>query len=45
MSGAAKFFDQVEWDLEEMEVLSLDGSSAPLLSHLLSPFAAVEVTG
>ena len=42
MSGAAQFFDQVDRDVEETEVLAFDGSSAHLLSHLLSPFGAVE---
>ena len=42
MSGAAEFFDQVDRDVEETKVLALDGASAHLLSHLLSPFAAAE---
>lgn len=43
MSGSAKYFDQVERDKEEMNVLALDGSSSALLNHLLPPFAAVDV--
>jgi hypothetical protein len=41
MSGAAEFFDQVEWDAEETRVLALDGSSSTLLDHLLTPFAVI----
>ena len=43
MSGSAEYFDQVERDKEEMNVLALDGSSSALLNHLLPPFAAVDV--
>ena len=39
MSGAAKFLDQLQWDGEETNVLAFDGSSAGLLSNLISPFA------
>lgn len=42
MSGAAEFFDQLQWDADEMEVLAFDGSSAPLLDSLLSPFSVIE---
>ncbi|KAG6375726.1 hypothetical protein JVT61DRAFT_2571 [Boletus reticuloceps] len=42
MSGAAEFFDKVERDAEEMKVLAFDGSSAPLLSHLIYPFSTLE---
>jgi hypothetical protein len=38
MSGAAEAFDEVERDLEDTRVLALDGSSAHLLDHLLTPF-------
>ena len=41
MSGAAEFFDQVEWEVEETRVLASDGSSATLLSHLLSPLSII----
>ena len=41
MSGAAEFFDQVEWEAEETRVLASDGSSATLLDHLLSPFSVI----
>jgi len=41
MSGAAEFFDKLEWDAEETEVLASDGSSAQLLSNLLSPHALI----
>ena len=41
MSGAAEFFDQLQRDAEEIKVLAFDGSSAPLLSNLISPFAVV----
>lgn len=41
MSGAAEFFDQVEWDAEETRVLASDGSSCTLLDHLLTPFAII----
>ncbi|KAG6375712.1 hypothetical protein JVT61DRAFT_3287 [Boletus reticuloceps] len=42
MSGAAEFFDRLEWDAEEMKVLAFDGSSALLLSHLIYPFSTLE---
>ena len=45
MSGAAEFFDQLEWDAEETDVLAFDGSPAPLLSHLISPFAVIPQAG
>jgi len=41
MSGAAEFLDKLELDAEETEVLAFDGSSAHLLSNLISPYAAV----
>lgn len=41
MSGAAKAFDRLEGDIEETYVLAFDGSSAPLLDHLLTPFVAI----
>lgn len=41
MSGAAEFFDQLQRDVEDTRVLAFDGSSAPLLSNLISPLAAV----
>ncbi|KAF8556091.1 hypothetical protein OG21DRAFT_1506870 [Imleria badia] len=41
MSGAAEFFDQVQWDAEETRVLASDGSSSTLLDHLLTPFAVI----
>ena len=41
MSGATEFFDQVEWEVEETRVLASDGSSAILLSHLLSPLSII----
>ena len=41
MSGAAEFFDQLECDAEEMEVLAFYGSSAPLLGSLISAFAVI----
>jgi hypothetical protein len=41
MSGAAGFFDQLGWTVEEMDVLAFDGSPAPLLSNLISPFAII----
>lgn len=43
MSGAAEYFNQIERDTEDMKVLASDGSSARLLSSLLSPFASAEV--
>lgn len=45
MSGAAEFFDRLQWDAEETNVLASDGSSALLLSHLMSPFTVLEVRG
>ena len=39
MSGAARFFGRSEWEAEEYEVLALHGSSARLLSNLMSPYA------
>jgi len=41
MSGAAEFFDELERDVEETEVLAFDGSSARLLSNLMSPHALI----
>ena len=41
MSGAAEAFNEVERDLEDTRVLALDGSSAHLLDHLLTPFVAI----
>ena len=41
MSGAAEFFDRIERDAEEITVLAADGSSAPLLSNLLCPYADI----
>jgi hypothetical protein len=41
MSGTAELFDQLECDPGEMEVLTFDGSSIPLLSNLISPFAVI----
>ena len=41
MSGAAEFFDQIERDAEDTRVLAFDGSSAPLLSNLLSPHSVI----
>ena len=41
MSGAAKFFNQLQWDAEETNVLAFDGSSAGLLSNLMSPFSVI----
>lgn len=43
MSGAAEFFDRLQQDAEETRVLAFDGSSAPLLGNLMSPFAVLEV--
>ena len=37
------FFQWLEWDAEETNVLASDGSSASLLSSLVSPFAVLEV--
>ena len=41
MSGAAEAFDEVERDVEDTWVLASNGSSAHLLDHLLTPFAAI----
>lgn len=41
MSGAAEFFDELEWEAEETNVLASDGSSARLLSDLISPFVVI----
>ena len=41
MSGAAEFFDKLEWDAEETKDLASDRSSALLLSNLISPFAVI----
>ena len=41
MSGAAEAFDEVERDVEDTRVLAFNGSSAYLLDHLLTPFAAI----
>ena len=40
MSGAAEAFDEVEREVEDTRVLASNGSSAHLLDHLLTPFAA-----
>ena len=45
MSGAAKFFNQMQWDAEETDVLAFDGSSAGLLSSLISPFSVIHGIG
>jgi len=41
MSGAAEAFDEFERDIEDTRVLAFDVSSARLLDHLITPFAAV----
>ena len=41
MSGAAEAFDKLECDVEDIRVLNFDGSSAPLLNHLLAPFTII----
>lgn len=41
MSGAAEAFDELERDVEDTRVLASDGSSARLLDHLITPFAAI----
>jgi len=41
MSGAAEAFDKVERDLEDTRVLALDGSSAYLIDHLLTPLEPI----
>ena len=43
MSGAAEFLDRLERDTEEIKVLTFDGSSAPLLGNLMSPFTVLEI--
>lgn len=43
MSGAAEFFDRLQWDAEETKVLAFNGSSADLLSNLVSPYAVIHV--
>ncbi|KAF9643997.1 hypothetical protein BDM02DRAFT_3122647 [Thelephora ganbajun] len=42
MSGATEFFDRLEWEAEETNVLAPDGSSAHLLSSLMSPYAYIQ---
>jgi len=44
-SGAAGFLDELELDAEETKVLAFDGSSAHLLSNLMSPYAAIHGVG
>ena len=44
-SGAAEFLDELERDAEETNVLAFDGSSAHLLSNLISPYATVHGVG
>jgi hypothetical protein len=41
MSDAAEFLNQLELDAEETDVLAVDGSSARLLSNLISSFAVL----
>jgi len=41
MSGAAEAFDKVDRDLEDVRVLALDGSSAYLIDHLLTPLEPI----
>jgi len=41
MSGAAKAFDEFECDVKDARILAFDGSSVPLLDHLMTPFAAI----
>ncbi|KAF9643386.1 hypothetical protein BDM02DRAFT_3273075 [Thelephora ganbajun] len=41
MSGAAEFLDDLERQAEETDVLAFDGSSAHLLSGLISPYAVI----
>ena len=45
MSGAAQFFNQLQWDAEETDVLAFDRSSAGLLSNLISPFSVIHGVG
>jgi len=45
MSGAAELFNQLQWDAEETDVLAFDGSSAGLLSNLISPFSVIHGVG
>ena len=39
MSGAGEYIEQILRDLEDMKILSEDGTSAELLEHLLAPFS------
>jgi len=41
MSGAAEAFDKMDRDLEDVRVLALDGSSAYLIDHLLTPLEPI----
>ena len=41
MSGAAEAFDKLEREVEDIEVLASDGSSAHLLNHLLVPLTPI----
>ncbi|KAF9646090.1 hypothetical protein BDM02DRAFT_3100445 [Thelephora ganbajun] len=41
MSGATEFFGRLEWEAEETNILAPDGSSAHLLSSLMSPYAYI----
>jgi len=41
VSGAAGLINQLRWDAEETDVLAFAGSSAGLLSNLISPFSIV----
>ena len=41
MSGATEFFGKLERDAEETSVLAFDGSSAHLLSDLMSPYSVI----
>ena len=45
MSGAAEAFDKLERDVEDIEVLASDGTSAHLLDHLLVPLAPIHGVG
>jgi len=40
-SGAAAAINELEYNVEETRVLSVDGSSSRLLDHLMTPFAAI----